>query len=158
MVQDVLATRQFATIVGSVAPAEDEWHRARRRRSTGVRVDARLVYTCSGRLAFSATPPLVPSRHPKAKHARDVRSFTDMPNVGPATAADFALLGFTAPNELIGQDPYALYERLCALTATRQDPCVADVFIAAVRFMEGAPPHAWWHYTAERKRVFDLRS
>jgi hypothetical protein len=28
---------------------------------------------------------------------------------------------------------------------------VLDTFIAAVRFMEGAPPHPWWHYTAERK-------
>ena len=80
-----------------------------------------------------------------------------MPNVGPATAADFALLGFAVPTELVGQDPYALYDRLCALTATRHDPCVADVLIAAVRFMEGAPPHTWWHYTAERKRAFLTR-
>ena len=28
-----------------------------------------------------------------------------------------------------------------------------DVFISAVRFMEGAPARAWWHYTKERKRV-----
>jgi hypothetical protein len=25
---------------------------------------------------------------------------------------------------------------------------------ANASFMEGAPPHPWWHYTAERKRRF----
>jgi len=30
-------------------------------------------------------------------------------------------------------------------------PCLADVFISAVKFMEGAPHQRWWHYTEERK-------
>jgi hypothetical protein len=37
------------------------------------------------------------------------------------------------------------------ITGKRQDPCVLDVFIATVRFIEGAPARPWWHYTAERK-------
>jgi hypothetical protein len=103
--------------------------------------------------------PHMPSRSKssKARCADDVRIFTDMPNIGPAAAADFVLLGFRSPQDLVGQDPYALYDRLSALTQTRQDPCVADVFLAAVRFMEGSPPHAWWFYTAERKRAFAAR-
>lgn len=95
-----------------------------------------------------------PRRATKAAHARDVVKFTDIPNIGPSIAQDFVLLGFTAPAQLVGHDPYLLYDRLCALTHCRQDPCVADVFIAAVRFMEGSPPHTWWHYTDERKREF----
>ena len=95
-------------------------------------------------------------RSTKATSANDVRAFTDIPNIGPSMAGDFALLGFAAPTQLVGQDPYALYDRLCALTRCRQDPCVADTFIAAVRFMEGSPPHPWWHYTAERKRRFSV--
>ena len=95
-------------------------------------------------------------RSSKATSANDVRVFTDIPNIGPSMAGDFALLGFAAPTQLVGQDPYALYDRLCELTHCRQDPCVADTFIAAVRFMEGSPPHPWWHYTAERKRVFNV--
>ncbi len=86
-----------------------------------------------------------------------IPDFEALPNIGRATAEDFRQLGFRQPAQLIGQDPYALYDRLCALTQTRQDPCVADVFIAAVRFMEGAPPHHWWHYTAERKLAFARR-
>ena len=99
----------------------------------------------------------VRARRAKAAVAKDAREFTDIPNIGPSIARDFVLLGFSQPQELAGQDPYALYDRLCALTKCRQDPCVADVFIAAVRFMEGSPPHTWWHYTPERKRVFAVR-
>jgi Pathogenicity locus len=75
----------------------------------------------------------------------------EIPNVGKATAGDLRLLGIDAPHGLIGRDPYALYDALCAATAQRHDPCMIDVFIAAVRFMEGAPATQWWKYTAERK-------
>jgi hypothetical protein len=35
---------------------------------------------------------------------------------------------------------------------------VLDVFLSAVRFMEGAPARPWWHYTAERKRALAARA
>jgi hypothetical protein len=98
------------------------------------------------------------TRKNKATTAGQVVAFTDLPNIGPAMAGDFALLGIAQPRDLAGLDPYALYDRLCVLTHARQDPCVADTFVAAVRFMEGSPPHPWWHYTAERKRVFAARA
>jgi len=44
------------------------------------------------------------------------------------------------------------------LTATRDDPCVIDTFISAVRFMEGAPALPWWHYTEERKKTLSMRT
>ena len=77
----------------------------------------------------------------------------DLPNIGPSLAGNLRQVGIEKPNELRGQDPYLLYDMLCGLTGTRQDPCVLDTFISAVRFMEGAPPHPWWHYTSERKRT-----
>ena len=77
----------------------------------------------------------------------------DIPNVGPSIAGDLNRLGIRAPRELAGRDPYALYEALNRATGTRHDPCVLDTFIAAVRFMEGAPARPWWKYTAERKRT-----
>ncbi len=91
---------------------------------------------------------------PKAKVARDAVRLTDIPNIGHSIAEDLARLGIDRPQQLMGQDPYALYARINRETGTRHDPCLCDTFIAAVRFMEGAPPHSWWHYTDERKRHF----
>jgi hypothetical protein len=82
----------------------------------------------------------------------------DLPNVGPAIAADFVRLGIRTPRELAGRDPYALYDELNRVTGTRHDPCVLDTFISAVRFMDGASARPWWKYTAERKRSLARRA
>jgi hypothetical protein len=58
---------------------------------------------------------------------------------------------FISRSKLIGQNPYSMYRELCKITDKKFDPCLADVFISAVKFMEGAPPQKWWHYTEERK-------
>jgi hypothetical protein len=90
----------------------------------------------------------------KAKRAADATTLEAIPNIGAAMAMDLRLMGLSRPTDLIGKDPYTLYLALCDLTGTRQDPCVLDTFIAATRFMAGAPPQPWWHFTAERKRTF----
>ena len=84
---------------------------------------------------------------------RDVTNFQDIPNVGKATEGDFRLLGFTEPVEIIGCDPYKMHEDLCRMTNIIHDPCVIDVFISAVRYMEGGPPKKWWDFTSERKET-----
>jgi hypothetical protein len=89
---------------------------------------------------------------------REIVRLEDIPNVGPAVAADLRQLGITSAAELPGRDPYALYDELCHLTGQRHDPCLLDTFIAAVRFMEGGPKKQWWHYTAERKRELAARN
>ena len=87
-----------------------------------------------------------------SKVRRDrLSTLTDLPNIGPAMAADLRLLGFERPEQLAGQNPQALYDRLCQLTHTRQDPCVLDVLVPVTRFMDGEEPRPWWHYTPERK-------
>lgn len=87
----------------------------------------------------------------KANSCRNANELEQIPNVGPAVARDFRRIGIEAPTQLVGQDPYMLYDRLCAATGLRHDHCVIDVFISAVRFMEGAAAVPWWAYTAERK-------
>jgi predicted GIY-YIG superfamily endonuclease len=87
-----------------------------------------------------------------AKGGRQVARLEDIPSVGPAVAADLRRLGIATPAELPGRDPYALYDDLCRITGQRHDPCLLDTFIAAVRFLEGAPKKPWWKYTAEHKR------
>jgi Pathogenicity locus len=76
-----------------------------------------------------------------------------IPNIGRASADDLRLIGISHPNDLIGCDPYQLHEKLCEKTGHRHDPCVIDVFISAVRYMEGEPKRPWWDYTTERKRA-----
>jgi hypothetical protein len=92
----------------------------------------------------------------KATDARSAATLEMIPNVGRSIADDLRLLGITTPAQLIGRDPQALYDALCKRTRSRQDPCVLDTFISAVRFMEGAPAQPWWHYTAERKKAFTV--
>lgn len=84
----------------------------------------------------------------------EARRFEDIPNVGSRIARDFRNLGFTHPTTLKTQDPFLLYKKLCAHTKVRQDPCVLDVFMSVVDFMNGAPKTPWWHYTSERKQRY----
>ncbi|GAB2878817.1 hypothetical protein GCM10027046_03290 [Uliginosibacterium flavum] len=89
--------------------------------------------------------------HPAKVRRENVRTLTDLPNIGPALARRLALIGVTSPAQLLGQCPYALFEDLCERTQTREDPCVLDTFISLTRFMAGEPAQAWWAYTTERK-------
>ena len=58
-----------------------------------------------------------------AKVVRDhVHRLTDLPNIGPAMAKDLELIGINRPDQLTGQDPLRLYERLCLERGVRQDP------------------------------------
>ena len=83
-----------------------------------------------------------------------VRRFSDLPNIGPASVKDFELLGFKVPEELKGTDPLALYTALTQLSGAVQDPCVLDVFMSVVDFLDGNPPLPWWHFTAQRKQRY----
>jgi Pathogenicity locus len=93
----------------------------------------------------------------KADEGRDLTRLEDIPNVGPAIAADLRRLEIRSPAELLGRDPYAMYDDLCCITGKRHDPCSLDTFIAAFRYMEGEPKKPWWKYTAERKKVLAAR-
>ena len=89
---------------------------------------------------------------------RKPKRLEDIPNVGKAIAADLRRLGILEPAELAGKDPYDLYDRINVATGQRQDPCLLDTFIAAVRFVEGGPKLPWWAFTAERKRTLATRA
>ncbi len=86
---------------------------------------------------------------------KEIRRFIDIPNVGKAIEKDFLVLGLKKPIELVGQDPFQMYDDLCSLTRKKHDPCVIDVFISAVRYMEGGLPKKWWEFTQERKEILD---
>ena len=72
-------------------------------------------------------------------------------NVGPATLADFKVLGIGTLAQLATQDADELYLRLCQQTARRHDPCVHDVFTAAIHQARTGEGVDWWNFTPARK-------
>jgi hypothetical protein len=98
------------------------------------------------------------SSNTRPSSQEEIARLEDIPNVGPAIAADMRRLGITTPSELPGRDPYAMYDDLCRITGQRHDPCLLDTFIAVVQYMEGGSKKPWWKYTAERKRQLAARN
>jgi hypothetical protein len=80
-----------------------------------------------------------------------VSMLEDLPNIGKAMADDLRLIGIDHPRKLIGKDPFKMYDKLCLATGTKQDPCVIDVFMSVVHFMETGKPYPWWSFTDRRK-------
>jgi hypothetical protein len=75
---------------------------------------------------------------------------TDIPNIGPKVAARLRRLGIESPEDLRGQDAEDLFERTCADSGFREDPCLLDTYRAAVDFADGKPARPWWEYSRER--------
>jgi hypothetical protein len=96
----------------------------------------------------------VATKAPKARQAAECETLEQLPNIGPAIAADLRSIGVLHPRELASRDAFVLYQQLCAKTGKRQDPCVLDTFMAATDFMRGAPAQPWWAYTPQRKAVY----
>ncbi len=74
-----------------------------------------------------------------------------LPNIGPKIARKLVRLGIESVEDLRGQDPAFLFERLCDQDGRRHDPCLLDTFVAAVDFADGAPARPWWYYSRLRK-------
>lgn len=92
-----------------------------------------------------------------AKVRRDkLERLSDLPNVGPAIAADLRRIGIFVPDDLRGKEPWDLYTMLCDVSGSRHDPCVLDVFISITDFMEGGEPKVWWAYTGQRKARYKI--
>ena len=53
-------------------------------------------------------------KSPKAAHAQACTTLEQLPNIGPALAADLRLIGVRAPRELKGRDALVLYHQLNA--------------------------------------------
>lgn len=95
--------------------------------------------------------------NPEKVDLLNTKKLTDLPNIGKAGASDLNVLGIKRPDDLIGRDPYQMYEELCALTGHRHDPCVIDVFISITSFMNGGEAKPWWAYTVGRKKALGIK-
>jgi len=84
-----------------------------------------------------------------------VRQPTALPNLGPFVAGILKMIDIHSPEQLAGRDPLQLYRDICNKSGKRQDPCLMDVMISIIRFMDGEEPQPWWAYTEERRHRFD---
>lgn len=75
-----------------------------------------------------------------------------IPNVGPATAGDLRRLGITRVGQLRARDPEKMYAALCKRDGVRHDPCLRDVFAAAVYYARTGRTRTWWSFTPARKK------
>jgi len=83
-----------------------------------------------------------------------ISNLEELPNIGKSIAHYLGMIGITHPKQLVHQDPIEMYRMLCEKTQRQIDPCVLDVFMSAVEFMEGKEPRPWWKYTKQRKSLF----
>ena len=81
------------------------------------------------------------------------RDMTDplrvIPGIGPSLAGDLRALGIERVQQLMGEDPNVLYERLCVHQGVRVDRCVLYVFRCAIYFAEGGKDSEllkWWNW------------
>lgn len=90
----------------------------------------------------------------KASISSEAKRLEDIPNIGKRVAQDLRLLGIQKPHQLKKKNPLTLYRSLSKKTGSYIDPCMLDVFMAAVDFMNGGKALPWWAYTSERKRLY----
>jgi hypothetical protein len=82
--------------------------------------------------------------------AQALRSLRTLPNVGKSIAVDLWDLDIRSPDDLKGQDPEALYQRLCRLRGTHIDRCMLYVLRAVVYWVTADKVDSrramWWHW------------
>jgi len=87
--------------------------------------------------------------------AKTTRQLSDLISIGPAMLRDFELLGIRSVIQLARQNPQRMYGRLNRVTGQKQDPCVLDVFCAAVAQARNprlpAEQCQWWWWSRKRK-------
>jgi len=73
-----------------------------------------------------------------------------IPGVGRSIAADLRALGYRSAEDLAGEDPEAMYQRLCDLRGERLDRCLLYVFRCAVYCVGTPHPDPdltqWWKW------------
>lgn len=86
---------------------------------------------------------------------KTMRQLADLISIGPAMLRDFELLGIRSVAQLARQNPQRMYARLNRISGQRQDPCVLDVFCAAVAQARNprlpTEQSQWWYWSRKRK-------
>jgi Pathogenicity locus len=90
-----------------------------------------------------------------AKQFLDKRVLKDLRGIGPRMLEDFDRLGVSSVRQLKTQSAAGLYERMCVLRGTRQDPCVLDTYRCAIEQARNPDlpeeQRDWWYWSRVRK-------
>jgi hypothetical protein len=77
----------------------------------------------------------------------------DIPNIGKSIAADLRGIGIQQPDQLLTQEPLAIYLELAGQMGKRLDPCVLYTLLAARHFMQSGEKISWWKFTGQGKNL-----
>jgi hypothetical protein len=79
-----------------------------------------------------------------------LRQFRTLPSVGKAVSLDLWNMGFRNVNELKGQNPMKLYEKLNHITGMKHDICMLYTFRCIVHFVTEKQHDKeklnWWYW------------
>lgn len=79
-----------------------------------------------------------------------LKEFQTIPSVGKACSLDFWNIGLRSIEDLKGQNPSLLYEKLNTLTGTKHDVCMLYTFRCAVYYASeqnhDKEKLAWWYW------------
>lgn len=81
---------------------------------------------------------------------KDEKGFRAIPGVGKAMEKDFTRLGYKCVEDLKGENPDEMYNRMCAMEGKHVDRCVLYVYRLAVYFAENEEYDEeklkWWNW------------
>ena len=79
-----------------------------------------------------------------------LKDFQRIPGIGKACSIDLWNLGYRSVEELKGEDPEVMYEKLCEFQGQHIDRCMLYTFRCAVYFAETKNPKPdklkWWNW------------
>ena len=87
-----------------------------------------------------------------------VSKLEDIPNIGKSIAADLRSIGIQQPQQLLTQEPLAIYLKLAEQMGKRHDPCVLYTLMAARHFMHSGEKLSWWIFTEQGKKLLASNS
>jgi hypothetical protein len=79
----------------------------------------------------------------------------DLRGIGKKMLEDFEKLNIASVRQLKSSDAQELYDRMCRITKTRQDPCVLDTYRCAIEQARNPSlpdeQKDWWYWSRVRK-------
>ena len=94
----------------------------------------------------------------KAEHISIAHELEQIPNLGSKTANLLRSIGIVKPADLVNEEAYGLYDKICQITRKTHDLRLLDILLSATDFAQGGSPRHWSEYSAQRHRMLQNRT